>query len=303
MTAHDSDLPYPSTDWATDRDGYSGPYATPEYRFSASERRRSLDHEHEHGPGVSGEVPCCEACARKGTRCSDGSCSVGSSAGLMTVERQAAVIGSGFARGSASEPVAMGAEYSAESSAAEYAGAEERIPYASSSSSLSVVPDGVQHRPQFDAAMMAQLRESQAAAAALVGPGTSGTVLYGDPDAGDAGKESGDRIGAEDARRWVTEGLGILNRTLEGRLAEGDRQREREYLERMAAQDLQNNRDDREFRLKLAEIEARYRGVQSSLPAIQTELQQSQSAGNNTGMIVAAVAAVIGLGAVFALRK
>lgn len=105
-------------------------------------------------------------------------------------------------------------------------------------------------------------------------------------------------INAEDTRRWVQTGVGIL----EGRLAEGDRGREREYLERMAAQQFADNANRREFEAKLAEINARYGNTPSAtLPAVMRELaatvqqQPQQPSGAGTGVMLGALALVAGM--------
>ncbi len=115
-------------------------------------------------------------------------------------------------------------------------------------------------------------------------------------------------INAQDARNWVETGVGIL----QGRLAEGDRGREREYLERMAAQQFADNANRREFEAKLAEINGRYGNTPSStLPAVMRELsetiqqqQQPQSSGVGAGVMLGSLALVAGMfGIVLTMKK
>lgn len=114
-------------------------------------------------------------------------------------------------------------------------------------------------------------------------------------------------INAQDARNWVETGVGIL----QGRLAEGDRGREREYLERMAAQQFADNANRREFEAKLAEINARYGNTTSAtLPAVMRELaatvqqQPQQPSGAGTGVMLGALALVAGMfGIVLTMKK
>lgn len=283
----------------------------------------------DHGPAVV--EACCEACAAAGhtgsSGCASGACaapssgsySPGPSAGLGAVDEvwfMPSEAGS-FAA------VGTGAQYT-DAPVAEYAPDQSPAVYATVSAQREVIPDGLQSAPSFDLQMQEQLRESLAAAR-MPGPsgyvGASGTVVDAPagntssfkegntgvdpgPDETGEGKGSGDRIGAEDARRWVNDGLGIISTTIQGRLAEGDRARQREYLERMAAQDYADNRNEREFRLKLAEIEARFRAVPSALPQIQTEMQrQSSNESGSSTMILGALAVAGAIGAFFALRK
>ena len=95
-------------------------------------------------------------------------------------------------------------------------------------------------------------------------------------------REDPNPISADDARRWVDSGLDFIN----DRFAEGDRAAQREHLQRMAELDFQNNRDEREYRLKLAEIENRFRGTtQGYETTTTTTTQTSDTAAIGLGVL------------------
>lgn len=265
---------------------------------STDEGTRTDARSDDHGPAVV--EACCEACAAVGhsaSGCSSGACAPKTSSGLYDAGSSGIAYDGVVFSPARTEPMPIMSSVGEDGGMA--GDREESIdsfnPARFADSDARVDADGYNAElgPVFDAAMLAQLEESKEAARELAAVGSTGTV-YGDPNEGDAGKGSGDRIGAEDARRWVDSGIDIIGRTIDSRLAEGDRASNREYLERMAAQDFQNNRDEREFRLKLAEIEARYRGTPTSIPDINLELQRQQAAQSNTGMIAIGAAVLVG---------
>lgn len=108
------------------------------------------------------------------------------------------------------------------------------------------------------------------------------------------GSNGGRSVTPDDVSRWVDSATEFAN----DRFAERDAAANRAHLEEMARLDYQNNADEREYRLKLAEIERRYNLVTSN----QGLTSSSDSSGPGTGTLLAG-AGIVAAALFLALRK